>query len=1200
MSSDQSQLKKATGFWSKKELLLNTGTDVVLLRADQEVAAILDFLNAEYERRLRPAVAQRVERCLALAGGDFAQMLLKNPSFRNGFQANDLEGFKARRFRSNWNQVMWSKILDYLEETYPRDPSSQKEAIIDEIVRSHRLGEGMPIAIKSQAISWLHLSLPYFRAVVHASHSFAELVQNMCTLRQFTWNYHKKSRDWALDRNKEVLDRCRTLQLPFAEMRHPTDSLRALALANGCTLALTLLAHREYLLLPSRSTSFLVAACRLIDTTWDWDTLPPNPRIHLSTILASSTVRTIQDVPENVRQWMEDCRFGEATHGLFKKLVVRAQVSDPSLPPWPMAELHGLKRKARVGIEGRWSTPNIARDYGPAWARFAEIRDNASEVSPQHNGAAYRHLLPWAAERGFLSPTDIEPTDLDDPFDPTRSDTFRAYLVRPEKLSITTGKPPATAWTAPALAFALVCNALKLRPDPTLPLKDNPFGPLENPFRLTKPSKTTRHRLPTAIHEAMIDVLLDCDIDGVPTYRWAREGPAAFDLFEWFGADGKAPAQTVWCPSRCAMLALLLMIPIRGKQARWLDRGLMDKRIWNIDRHVYEENQHPLASWRYPDGETQAERFGRASGVLQPIADSVLDLHEIGLFVNTNKTQMWDPLNRRGYEIPWPFTANESGEPEARAAGRWLNRPYEVLFQQIKWMDKYAPNPLPVSFMDSTSEQKHVNRKVAERLPMFTPVFADLSADAYRNDAAHTRIHLPAQPAKIYRLFSALSLEVEIRLAAEGRPVTLTTSSTSNLGYQGRASVYQIHGLRVAGISRLIEMGVPVSIVQEFIAGHATAVMTLYYAKSERAALKEKLTAAFAARGVVDSWESLRPALSSATDLWVGNPRYRSIRDDRLMEQYSGWRTVPGGICPLGGTACHMGGVPVGDGLEINLGKYEPVNGGCGNCRFFSTGPAFLIQQAQAMNELMLELRMHGRSRKSLYGHLSELAWTDTKELQSDQRRKLAFDRQVIKEQISTIDQRCEPLVLEWFNRYMMFEESSKLLDRWKQFEKENRSNDARLALLAAADGKDIRDEINVRLQRGGEFSLVRGILDSANIQGGLARASQLSKDRCCEFMDRILRHEASEHLLMDIPDASKRHEAAWLMANMVEQLAGATAVQACIDDGTPLPIIEERRAEFRRWTSHVLGESVPSASRVESSGTKRSALYEQKDHHAD
>ena len=1146
----------------------------MLLTPDLDVESICSLLDNVYEKQLRPAVEQRIDRCLALAKGSVPDMLLKNATFRNMFAANRIEGFEDPHFRGPNGWVMWSKVLAYLQHNYPDDPKRQMQALVAHVV-NRRPGNGVPIAIKGDSVSWLHLGLPYFRVVLQGCRSFSDIVQTFDALRQFTWNYTQKDREWALARNKEVLAQCRRFDLPFAEMRNHSDAQKALALGNACTLSLVSLAYHEHLLLPS-STSYLVAACRIVDPTWEWDALLPSQRIHLSTIMVASTVRRIHDVPENVRLWTNECKFGEATHGLFKRLLIRTQADDPSLPPWPMAELHGRKRETRAGRERRWSTSWISREFGPAWARFVGIYEAASDAGMQYLGGAFRHLLPWTVERGFRSPVDIRPIDLDDPFDLARTDTFRAFLTRPENRNKVTGKPPPTAWSRPAQAFALVLNVLKLREDSTLPLKDNPFEPLENPFRYTKPSKTTRRRLPTAIHEAMIEVLLDCNESGVPTYRWAREGPAAADHFEWRGQDGGARPERVWCPSRCTLLAFLLMIPIRGKQARWLDRGLMDPHIWNVERHVYEVNRHSLASWTYPGGQTHLERFGRASGVLQPVTDSVLDIKEIGLFINTNKTQMWDPLNRRGYEIPWPFTAGERTEAEAREAARWLNRPYELLFEQIRWMNAYSPSPVPVSYMDSAKERGTVNSKHAHRLPAFTPVFADLSQDCYRNDDGHTLIHLPANQSKLYRLFNALSLEVENRLAAEGRIVDLTSSSTSALAYQGRVSRYQIHGLRVAGISKLIEMGVPVSIVQEFVAGHATAVMTLYYAKAERATLREKLTATIAAKGVIGNWESLRPALSRASHLWVSNNRYRAMRDERLMEQYTGWRTVPGGICPLGGTACHMGAPSTGEDLELRPDQYEPVNGGCGNCRFFSTGPAFLIQQAQAMNEIMLELRMHGRSRKALYEHLSEISWKDTPELSRDQRQKLAFDRQVVKEQITSIDHRCEPLVLEWFNRYLMFEESSRLLEQWRDFENDNRDFEgAPLTLLTATDEKELRNQIEVRLEKSGEFSLVRGVLDAANIQGGLARASQLSKDRCCEFMDRILRHEGSEHLLMDIPDASRRYEAAWLMAHMVEQLAGAGAVQACIDEGTTLPLVEERRSEFRRWAGHILGESV-------------------------
>ncbi len=91
----------------------------------------------------------------------------------------------------------------------------------------------------------------------------------------------------------------------------------------------------------------------------------------------------------------------------------------------------------------------------------------------------------------------------------------------------------------------------------------------------------------------MIDILLNPDKDGNPTYSWVRDY-LKYDWFEW--SDPKTGRkQNVWCPSRSACLALLLTLPIRQKQARWLDRGLLDQYIWNIDTDKWEQNMHILS-----------------------------------------------------------------------------------------------------------------------------------------------------------------------------------------------------------------------------------------------------------------------------------------------------------------------------------------------------------------------------------------------------------------------------------------------------------------------------------------------------------------------------------------------------------------------------------------------------------------------------
>lgn len=1177
VTRDVSRLRAAAGYWSGKQVAYNPDDRIVVLDQTLDASKIRAIAQQAYADNLRNAVAKRFDQCLKLADNNIAKMLTSGPMFRNAFSPQKLAAFQGAEFRGSYWRVTWIRIAEWLEATYPDDFERQRQFLIDEITTSMVNGDGALQRVHRLSISWLHLGLPTFTALLDAFSTCDEALDSLSAIRQFTWNYQQQKRDraWALHHNAEVLGYLRRYDLPFAEMRNPDDAQYALGIANAADLLLTLLAHEHHIFLPS-SWTFLVAPCRLVAPAWPWNELITTQQQLLQAIICCSSVRQIPDLPSNVKAWLEGIKFHQTAHGLFKRIIADYQRANPGLPPWPLANLHGTKQKVQLPFAGMWGPEAIGRTHGASWGRFAEIFVASSDASMRYLESAFRHLLPWVSQRGFANPADITVRDLNDPFDPARPDTFRRFL---EQQSAGMETSLSAAWTGAARSFDVVVNALKIRPDPLLPLRESPFVPLENPFRASRPGKTTRRRLPTAIHDAMIEVLLDPDEEGRPTYAWAKDNVCGSDWFDWY-PPGSEARERVWCPSRCAMLAFLLMIPIRGKQAGWLDRGLMDERIWDIAHGRYVDNTHPLRGWRYSDGETQLQRYGRPTGVLQPLSDAFMETEELGIFISTNKTQMWDPANRRGYEMPWPSVPDDSNSGEASEIARWLNRPYMVLFDQLEWMNRYCPDPTPVTMMDSAVERRSVHEKYADRIPAFAPVFADLSQDYYRPDERHTLYYLPVKHPKIYRLFHAITVETERRLAAEGRKVVLTQESDTGSGHGGRVSLFEIHGLRVAGISRLIEMGVPVGIVQEFIAGHATAVMTQYYNKGERGVFKAKLVDAWAKNGIVDNWDSLREPMATRESIWVFNRRHAQHREDGLMLQYSGWRTVPGGICPLGGTSCHIGSPTEEEDLDRSAtGEYGPVQGGCGNCRFFTTGPAFLIQQGQAMNELMLELRLHGRSRNALQEALSELGWADVPGLSADQRKKLVFDRQVIREQIASLDQKVEPLILEWFNRYRMYEESGRLLGEWRDFHglHGGQKPENALALVSGSAADELCREIEVKLEKSGDFDLVRNILDAAKIQGGLAKASTLSKERCAEFMDRILRVENSRHLLIDIRDERARHEAAYLMACMAEHLVGGAAVQAALDSNTPLPLGHEKHEEFQAWVNTVLTEAASS-----------------------
>ncbi|MCE3269011.1 MAG: hypothetical protein K0R49_1263 [Burkholderiales bacterium] len=289
------------------------------------------------------------------------------------------------------------------------------------------------------------------------------------------------------------------------------------------------------------------------------------------------------------------------------------------------------------------------------------------------------------------------------------------------------------------------------------------------------------------------------------------------------------------------------------------------------------------------------------------------------------------------------------------------------------------------------------------------------------------------------------------------------------------------------------------------------------------------------------------------------------------------FKLVQGGICPLGGTECHNG-QPIEITLAHNnkaLKTYGPVVGGCGNCRFFSTGPAFLVQQAQVANELMLECRAIGQQKNQLLEQLNQLDWKNTTGLTLSEAQLLNLDRQALKDKILELDLALEPKIIEWVNRYKMLEESNKLLDDWRSDIGSNTpKNDATktpLLLVAGADHAEFHKELEIRFKKASDFSLVRNILEGAKLRGGLAKASSIAKEHLREFTDRILRVENAKHLLIDIRDRKILEEATFLMASLLESLVGDEHIQECLDTGKPLGLEKKEHKLLLDWAEEIV-----------------------------
>ncbi len=893
-------------------------------------------------------------------------------------------------------------------------------------------------------------------------------------------------------------------------------------------------------------------------------------------LICSSSIKSPEDFSVLL------CRqYSPSTTGLsgsmvkgFSIAIQRYQTENPSSEAFPLGEINN-RRKIHLKKEADLlRTPDNLRQEGrPDWAFAMEIFSNNSKLTRHGIREATKYLFDWAKEQGFTSPWTIEAQHLINPLNTEDESTFHAYVKRQAANSKRMG------WSGAGRFYKIVINALRPLPEFDTVIQRNPFFGISNPFqnekRKTPLGKTFRRLIPPYLLTAMLETLLDCDEHGVPQYTWVKER-FPVDTAERYNYITKQ-YEMVWHPARARCMALLLLIPLRSKQARWLDQGLMDAERWDIATSQWCENDHILREYRYANGKTHAQMYGRPSGVLQPL-DSLLggNSDHIGLFISTNKTQIWNPEQRTGYAIPWPDGKEllRSSDERLQKQGRQLGLVYQLIKEQIVWMETYDPTPVPVNFSD---DDEDFGEDTIKALPVFCPIFRDLISPATRNYTES--VYVPISKQKLFALFHALAAETEDRLIARGydkESLGLTTQvrNRDSMIQLGRAEslrrcVYDIHSLRVAGITNLLEMGVPAHIVSEFIAGHMALVMTLHYAKFQPLKLRQRILDCFSEPDAIQSFEQVLEKKGPTTaGLLVKNLHFDPDMqaDQAFSFEFKGtWRYVNGGICP--GAQCSEGGVRI-----IEEGKWTKraiieVPGGpesCGNCRFFMTSPAFLVPQMLTANSIMLQLRELGRHRKRLWDDRAEL------EMKVFEDKATGRDKQeltTVQAELERIDRKIEPLVLEWYNRYEMFRESQELMPVWDRLSGES-SHRSQLALYGSDDAVSLSAELD---PHGSEYSLVKEIISQSELLGGRRALSELAEHKLREFVDRLLVHENVKDLLLTIPDAKQRRKAALMLSDALDVLAGGVSVVGkALEAGNTLHLEPESQGILRNLAARL------------------------------
>lgn len=505
-----------------------------------------------------------------------------------------------------------------------------------------------------------------------------------------------------------------------------------------------------------------------------------------------------------------------------------------------------------------------------------------------------------------------------------------------------------TQWSSVHSFFNKWVTDLSVESGESIPI---PISKAQDIFPVSSSSKgvTVREAMPSILHEKCIEVLAEDD------YQICSETlPSQKNVKATNQKTGEQEIINNKTVARC--LHLLLLLPVRGKQARWLDEGLLDDEIWDFDNGCYIKNEHSLSAFTYPDGKTHTKKFGNTCVFA---SDSRVGNTTLRLHINTNKTQAKHLVNKGslGYEIPWPHGTGISQ----------LDDVWVILNKQKKFNDTYMPRNINAIRLDD-EEPEIYKEWIRERLPYFVPLFREIKPKASKaNPRERFNLAYPISKDNMSKLFKAVMLKAEEKYKEEypqfkDQQIVKTADGEW---------LYDIHSLRVYGVTELIEQGMPVEVVQ-MIVGHAISVMTLYYNKVRAETLKSWLSKAKQRQGIsldnqkqmyknykdgkADELIALFDLIEEWRDEGVNDESARKANPDFSSSGVN--KIVNGGVC--GSFDCDSGGITVvahKHGKKFDITTTQGGHFRCGNCRYWRSGPRFILEQIYELNVIGEEIR---------------------------------------------------------------------------------------------------------------------------------------------------------------------------------------------------------------------------------------------------
>ncbi|KQW84709.1 VPA1269 family protein [Ensifer sp. Root127] len=612
----------------------------------------------------------------------------------------------------------------------------------------------------------------------------------------------------------------------------------------------------------------------------------------------------------------------------------------------------------------------------------------------------------------------------------------------------------------------------------------NPIDIEELPASSRSKGQTDRAAMPLRFLKMIREIIEGDD------FAWPKT--LASDYLEYLDPQ-TGQRSRIWSPVRAEFFLLRLMLPIRSLQTRLLDSGEGDFDVWTLE-NGWERNNGRHSPARETDR--------RDTGLVRRIWDHHSGRAFNGLFITTNKTQDREELfTENGYEIPWE------------------NADVMQLFCRLRdWQVKYNPIVRPLSRAELKSDKKLVvSADVAERLDKLFFLFRDAADRDFP--------HEPPTEGRLTSFWRLLMQELERRLEetgqrnSDGSKIKLVTHREKGTP---KSSIFDMHSLRVSGLTAFINAGVPIHILSEFVAGHATILMTLYYHKPGAAEITRVLDSALEEmseneRGNWDAFLRSQPA-ELIHDIAAYNSEEGLLATKAT--QSSLWAPMAGGICPNGATLCHIGGPLLNEGKRV----YAPVPGGpknCWLCRYFVTGPAYLGGLVAAFNQTGGQIR-------ELFGFLQENQ-SNRRVLVSEHGtnptdRKISAELITLDEAVQSTQSKLDLLSQTWLGQLRLIQKIEKILETRRDDQKKN-------ALVLNGQLGDLR----VSLEESTEFEMWDRICQSSIFYPNVdARLPAIRRGRLFDLMLKRSGRSSVFATLTDRQLVSVGNEAANLLRSII------------------------------------------------------------------